>query len=60
MKCNCVWLLLLLLSLLGGAWANCPTGFSKEQNKCVQERPIHGTCTPGSTYQLSINKCVHA
>ncbi|XP_017968579.1 uncharacterized protein LOC108659919 [Drosophila navojoa] len=61
MNCNCAWLLLLLLAVLGGAWgSSCPTGFSTEKNLCVKERPVHGTCPPGSNYQLNINKCVHA
>ncbi|KAH8406701.1 hypothetical protein KR222_004185 [Zaprionus bogoriensis] len=64
MHCNCAWLLLLLVALLGGSgvWgsASCPSGFTAEKSLCVHLRPIHGTCPPGSTYQMSINKCVHA
>ncbi|KAH8385913.1 uncharacterized protein LOC110186202 [Drosophila serrata] len=61
MLVKCSWLLVLILSLLAGAFASsCPSGFNPENNRCVQERPIHGTCPPGSSYALSINKCVHS
>ncbi|EDV93621.1 uncharacterized protein LOC6563320 [Drosophila grimshawi] len=61
MNCKCAWLVLLLMAVLGAAWgSSCPTGFNAEKNQCVQVRPVHGTCPPGSNYQLNINKCVHA
>ncbi|XP_060646977.1 uncharacterized protein LOC132785035 [Drosophila nasuta] len=59
MHCNWAWLMVLLLSVISGALGlSCPTGFNAEQNKCVSDRPIRGSCKPGSTYQLSVNKCV--
>ncbi|XP_068153267.1 uncharacterized protein [Drosophila tropicalis] len=58
---TCVLMMLLAL-FCGGSWASassCPTGFNAENSRCVKERPVHGTCPPGSNYQLNINKCVH-
>ncbi|XP_017052352.1 uncharacterized protein LOC108095692 [Drosophila ficusphila] len=62
MLLKCTWLLLLVLSLMAGTLAGsvCPSGFNAESSRCVQQRPIHGSCPPGSTYSLNINKCVHA
>ncbi|KAL7730650.1 hypothetical protein ACLKA6_003427 [Drosophila palustris] len=59
MNCKWAWLMVLLLSLLSGALGRtCPAGFSADKEKCVTDRPVHGTCQSGSTYQLSLNKCV--
>ncbi|KAH8383137.1 hypothetical protein KR009_007061 [Drosophila setifemur] len=56
------WLLAMVLSLLAGALASssCPAGFDAESNRCVKDRPVHGSCPPGSTFSLNINKCVHS
>ncbi|KAH8362709.1 hypothetical protein KR084_000164 [Drosophila pseudotakahashii] len=58
---KCTWLLLLVLSLVAGAFASsgCPAGYNAENSRCTIERPIHGSCPPGSTYQLNVGKCVH-
>ncbi|XP_036675533.2 uncharacterized protein [Drosophila suzukii] len=62
MLLKCTWLLLLVLSLMAGAFASsgCPVGYKSESNKCTIERPVHGSCPTGSTYSLNINKCVHS
>uniref|UniRef100_B3P680 GG12189 n=1 Tax=Drosophila erecta TaxID=7220 RepID=B3P680_DROER len=45
-----------------GAFASsgCPAGYNAENNRCTIERPVHGSCPPGSSYSLNINKCVHS
>ncbi|KAH8312806.1 hypothetical protein KR044_012989 [Drosophila immigrans] len=59
MNCNWAWLMMLLLSVIGGALASgCPAGYTAEKSKCVSVRPVHGSCQHGSTYQLGLNKCV--
>ncbi|XP_017079612.2 uncharacterized protein LOC108113529 [Drosophila eugracilis] len=62
MYLKCTWLLLLILSFMAGALASslCPAGYNPESNRCTIERPIHGSCPPGSSYSLNINKCVHS
>ncbi|XP_017129228.1 uncharacterized protein LOC108147314 isoform X2 [Drosophila elegans] len=62
MLVKCTWLLLLVLSLMVGAFASsgCPAGYNAEDNHCTIQRPIHGSCPPGSSYSLNINKCVHS
>ncbi|XP_030376136.1 uncharacterized protein LOC115625273 [Scaptodrosophila lebanonensis] len=58
---NFCWFVLIFTALMACVMANsCPTGFSEEQNRCIKDRPVHGTCPPGSNYQLNINKCVLA
>ncbi|XP_016950830.1 uncharacterized protein LOC108025082 [Drosophila biarmipes] len=61
MLLKCTWLLLLVLSLMAGAFASsgCPVGFKSENSRCTVDRPVHGSCPSGSTYTLSVGKCVH-
>ncbi|ALC45689.1 CG34291, partial [Drosophila busckii] len=58
---NFSWLSVFIFALIAVVVSagKCPAHFTKDGNRCVTDRPVHGECPQGSKLEISINKCVH-